>query len=112
MNPSPPYLPAVFVPGRLSFRNLARRILASLAAALLLAAAWPAAHAAGLEEGEVPAPVLAALVQVEAFVQAAEGEEPDAAGWSRRCPKCGEYHVNELSQATWSPRTGCSRPIR
>lgn len=45
----------------------------------------------------MPAPVLSALVQVEAFVQMADGEAPDAAGWSRRCPKCGEYHVNELN---------------
>ena len=56
------------------------------------------ARAAGLEEGEIPPVVRAALVKVEAFVQASEGEDPVAAGWSSRCPKCGEYHVNELDE--------------
>ena len=88
MNPSPLSRPVACA---------SRRFLASLAAALLLLAAMPAAQASGPAEGEVPAPVFSALVQVEAFVQMADGEAPDAAGWSRRCPKCGEYHVNELN---------------
>lgn len=73
--------------------------LRPLAAALLLvfAPAFVApARAAGPAEGEVSPDVQAALVQVEAFVQASEGEEPNASGWSNRCPKCGGYHGSEL----------------
>jgi serine protease Do len=78
------------------------RRLRSLGAVLLLVLAPPFAapvRAAGPADGEISPAVQAALVQVEAFVQAAEGEEPRASGWSNRCPKCGEYHVNELDDA-------------
>jgi hypothetical protein len=75
------------------------RRLPALAAAFLFVLApvfLAPARAAGVADGEIPAAVQAALVQVEAFVQASEGEEPRASGWSGRCPKCGEFHVNEL----------------
>ncbi len=83
------------LPRRISNRGLASAVVG----ALWLVVGWTPARGAALAEGEIPAPVLAALVQVEAFVQMAEGEEPAAAGWSQRCPKCGEYHVNGLDDA-------------
>jgi serine protease Do len=73
-----------------------RVVFATLALSFLAAPAALPVHAGGLDEGEVPPAVRAALVQVEASVQTAEGEEPTAAGWAKRCPKCGEYHINEL----------------
>ncbi len=82
-----------------SFRVSRSRRLRPLAAALLLVVApvfVVPVRAAGPADGEISPAVQAALVQVEAFIQASEGEEPNASGWSNRCPKCGEYHVNEL----------------
>ncbi len=78
-------------------RSRRLRPLATATFLLILApVGFTSARAAGLADGEIPAAVQSALVQVEAFVQASEGEEPKASGWSSRCPKCGEYHVNQL----------------
>ncbi|MFA6289660.1 MAG: hypothetical protein WC661_19945 [Opitutaceae bacterium] len=55
--------------------------------------------AAGVADGELPPPVASALVKVEAFVRSADGEEPQAAGWNKRCPKCGNFHDNALDDA-------------
>lgn len=54
------------------------------------------ARAAGPGEGVISSGVRSALVQVEAQLQTSDGDHPVAAGWTRRCPKCGEHHVNEL----------------
>ncbi len=54
---------------------------------------------AGIAEGELPPTISSALVKVEVFVQASNGEEPQAAGWNQRCPKCGNYHDNALDNA-------------
>lgn len=54
------------------------------------------ARAEGPAQGIVAPAVRAALVQVEARLQTSDGDRPVAAGWSRRCAKCGEHHVNEL----------------
>ncbi|MDR2429301.1 MAG: hypothetical protein LBD14_00080 [Puniceicoccales bacterium] len=45
----------------------------------------------------VPESVRAAIVRVELHTQSADGDSPAAAGWSSRCPNCGEYHVNRIS---------------
>lgn len=55
--------------------------------------------AGGVAEGELPPEIAAALVRVEVVVQSSKGDEPKAAGWSRRCPKCGNYHDNALDDA-------------
>lgn len=72
--------------------------LAAVFLVLLAPAGLVPVRAAGPAEGEIPPAVRSALVQVEAFVRADEGEDPVASGWSSRCPKCGEYHVNELDE--------------
>ncbi len=60
------------------------------------ALAFSSARAEGPAQGVVAPAVRAALVQVEGRLQTSDGDRPVAAGWSRRCPKCGEHHVNEL----------------
>ncbi|MDF9831923.1 hypothetical protein M2103_000127 [Ereboglobus sp. PH5-5] len=41
----------------------------------------------------------ASCVLVEIDPQSADGEEPRAGGWMERCPGCGQFHVNSLSDA-------------
>jgi hypothetical protein len=64
--------------------------------------------AAGVAGGELPPAVTGALVKVEVLVQAAEGEEPKAAGWNKRCPKCGSFHDNALDDALRDERPALS----
>jgi S1-C subfamily serine protease len=68
---------------------------------ILVSSALPGLRlgAAGVAEGELPSTLSTALVRVELFVQADRGEEPQAAGWNKRCPKCGSYHDNALDDA-------------
>lgn len=90
-----------------------RRAPARLAATLgilfsMTALARSPAAAAGLADGELPDAVNAALVRVELRAKAADGEEPDAAGWNRRCPNCGEYHDSALDDAVKQDRPATS----
>lgn len=39
-----------------------------------------------------------AIVRVEYGLQYDKGEAPAAAGWVRRCPNCGQYHVDDTAQ--------------
>ncbi len=54
--------------------------------------------------GAIPADVSIALVRVEAFLQSAHGEKPDAAGWRSRCPNCGNHHVSDVDEAVREER--------
>ena len=66
-------------------------------------AAQPSATAAqgtpaSLAREAIPAAVRAAIVRVELHTQSSDGDMPQAAGWSSRCPNCGGHHVNRLSE--------------
>lgn len=80
-------------------RRLAFLIVFALCAA-------PAARlaAAGVADGELPPAVSSAMVRVELFVQADNGDLPKAAGWNKRCPKCGNFHDNALDDALLDQR--------
>ncbi|MFH1496231.1 MAG: hypothetical protein ABII82_00260 [Verrucomicrobiota bacterium] len=68
----------------------------------------PSPAVAGLADGELPDAVNAALVRVELHARAADGEDPDAAGWNRRCPDCGRYHDSQLDDAVKQDRPAVS----
>src|SRR5687767_10532689 len=44
------------------------------------------------------------LVRVEYTLQFDQGEAPTAAGWSTKCPNCGQYHGNDLSAVVTEDR--------
>lgn len=43
--------------------------------------------------------VLPSLVRVEYTVQFDKGDAPEAAGWSQRCPSCGQFHGNTSAES-------------
>jgi hypothetical protein len=51
--------------------------------------------------GESVAP---SLVRVEYTLQFDQGQAPSAAGWSTKCPNCGEYHGNDVSSVVQEDR--------
>src|SRR5687768_7928070 len=44
------------------------------------------------------------LVRVEYTLQYDQGEAPTAAGWSTKCPNCGEYHGNDVASVVQEDR--------
>ena len=48
--------------------------------------------------------VALSLVRVEYTLQYDQGEAPAAAGWSTKCPNCGQYHGNDLSSVVQEDR--------
>ncbi len=97
-----PFAPAPAAPSR----RIPGVVRATAFALLALAGAAQVAAGAALERGELPAALGSALVRVELTVAPHEGDSPEAGGWNKRCPNCGEFHRNALEGVMREERPG------
>jgi S1-C subfamily serine protease len=90
--------------------SMTRRLYVFLALAVALAAAPafaqdadkpPRDPAAQAKLAEATAP---SLVRVEYTLQYDKGEAPTSAGWSTRCPTCGQFHGSDVSSVVQEDR--------
>jgi hypothetical protein len=75
--------------------TIMQRIIMSAIALSCIAAAAQAAESTTLHPQQYAALIDAArpaLVRVEYTLRYDKGDEPEAAGWSERCPNCGQFH--------------------
>jgi len=82
----------------IAVKLLALALLAAALPAVGAAQSAPAAKKPKPSAAESAAGARAALVQVELWTQASEGDFPSG-GVTTRCPNCGRMHVNSLDEA-------------